>query len=95
MKKEVTNKDLIEILDTKFKTFETSIKDHIDEKIDTLAISTAKGFEKMATKDDIKAIRSEMATKQDIMNLHLQVNGIEVDIKSIKNDMKENLVQAH
>ena len=57
------------------------------ELIDTLAISMAKGF------DDI---RSEMATKKDLikteLNLQTQINSIEIDLRSFKQETNKNFI---
>ncbi len=102
MEKEITNKDLAEMINgvtlrlntieskmaTKKELFDliSESKEETNEliakSIESLAISTAKGFD---------CIQSQMATKQDIMSLHLQVNGIEVDLRSFKKEMREEL----
>lgn len=42
--------------------------EELEQKLDSLAISIAKGFERMATKDDLANLREEMATKDDLAN---------------------------
>ncbi len=38
----------------------------------------------MATKEDLAEIRRDMATKEQIVALHTQVNAIETDIRTMK-----------
>lgn len=77
----LTKQDLVEVL----KTFETSIKNHIDTKVDELSLSTAKGFEE---------VHFSMASKKDLalteFHLQTQLNGIEVDLKSFKEEVRTN-----
>ena len=55
---------------------------HLDSKIDTLDERMERGFAAVA--DDIADIKRDMATKDQIIALHTQVNGIETDIKTMK-----------
>ncbi len=84
MVKEITNKDLFDLInksneknEASFKGVEASFKE-VREDISLLAKTTA-------------GILNNMATKQDIMNLHFQVNSIEVDLKSFKKETREIL----
>jgi archaellum component FlaC len=55
---------------------------HLDSKIDKLDQRMERGFGAVA--DDIPDIKRDMATKDQIIALHTQVNGIETDIKTMK-----------
>ena len=55
---------------------------HLDSKIDKLDQRMERGFGAVA--DDIADIKRDMATKDQIIALHTQVNGIETDIKTMK-----------
>ena len=61
----------------------------LEQKIDALTSIVEKGFAAVAgditdMKDDLTTIKLEMATKEQIVKLHMQVNGIETDIKTMK-----------
>ena len=69
LKKKMSIEDLALSMNKGFKRVENLI----EKKIEKLAISTAKGFENMATKEDIK----NMATKTDIEELKDKITGVE------------------
>jgi hypothetical protein len=54
----------------------------MDGKIDKLDGRMETGFAALA--DDIADIKRDMATKEQIVALHAQANGIETDIKTMK-----------
>ncbi|MFZ1020055.1 MAG: hypothetical protein WAN61_03670 [Minisyncoccia bacterium] len=56
LKKKMSIEDLAFSINKGFKRVENLI----EEKIDQLAISTAKGFENTATKDDIEGLKSQI-----------------------------------
>jgi hypothetical protein len=53
-----------------------------DKKTTSLDTRTERGFSALA--DDIADIKRDMATKDQIMALHTQVNGIETDIRTMQ-----------
>jgi hypothetical protein len=54
----------------------------LEQKIDALTSIVEKGFAAVA--GDIADIKHDMATKDQIIALHTQVNAIETDIRSTK-----------
>jgi hypothetical protein len=54
----------------------------LEDKIDALTTIVEKGFAAVA--EDLGDIREKMATKDQIIALHTQVNAIETDIRDMK-----------
>ena len=52
--------------------------------IDELGQMLAHVVEHMATKEDVADIRSDMATKEQIVALHTQVNAIETQLRGMR-----------
>jgi hypothetical protein len=72
----------------------------VNGAVEGLAQTIAKGFEGMATKDELKSLRSEMATKVDIkgmatkadiknMATKADIRRVEKDVKELQKDMKD------
>ncbi len=98
MKKEITNKDLFDLINKSNEKNEASFKG-VEANFKEVGDSF-KGIEASfkEIREDISLISkttagilNNMATKQDIMNLHFQVNSIEVDLKSFKKETREIL----
>jgi len=54
----------------------------VEAKIEKIDARMERGFGGLA--DDIADIKRDMATKDQIITLHTQVNGIETDIKTMR-----------
>ena len=52
--------------------------------LDELGQMLAHVVEHMATKEDVADIRSDMATKEQIVALHTQVNAIETQLRGMR-----------
>ncbi len=78
MEKEVTNKD---------------IKDSVDALtglVENLAISTVKGFEKMATKASLAEVKSDiLELKTDLSQVKFDLSETKTDLKSFRIEIRE------
>ncbi len=79
MEKEITNKDLADLIDKLAKNTVSNT-----ESIDIISKTTLKIFETMATKEDLKK------TDQNVFNIQQSVNSLETDLKSFKEETNNN-----
>ena len=68
-------------------------KSNVESKIDLLTIIVEKGFAAVADdiggiKDSITSIKRDMATKDQVLALHTQVNSIEHQLRETKTEIR-------
>ena len=76
MEKEVTNKDIVELIVKTNKETTNSLT----SLIENLAISTAKGFEK---------VFENLATKSDVLEVKTELEQVKTDLKSFRTETRE------
>lgn len=73
----------------------------LQESVDLIAKTTAYILENMATKEDLKAFATktdllDLATKRDLLETELrlqtQINGISQDMKSFKEEVRQEIL---